>query len=208
MSRLLAALAVALAFGGALVYGGRALGAWDEYKPVPDKAGTRVAAHDGGTGKHAKSRGKRPKSKPTKAATGPQAAAQSWAGRANAVCRRSRPDLEVLSRELSAAETPGEFEAALTRLARANERVNAKIEAIPPPRSQRSRVRALHRLLAEDERILAGMLTAFRQRDAQRLKALGEAAGPVVQKENELFWVLGANECTLAAAIANSGALA
>ena len=208
MSRFLAALAVALAFAAALVYGGRAMGAWDEYKPVPDKAGTRVATHGAGKAKQATSPGKRPKSKPAKTASGSRAAAQSWTGRANAVCRRSRPDLEVLARELSAAESPGEAEAALARLVQANAQVNAAIEAIPAPRGQRTRIRALHRLFAQDERILAGMLAALRQRDVARLQALTEAAEPVVQKENELFWALGANECTLAAFLADSGALA
>jgi hypothetical protein len=205
MWRIVAVLVVVVAFAGALVYGGQAMGAWEEYKPVPDKAGTRI----GGAGGPSKSsKGHRKGRKSARASTPARRAAQTWAGRASAICRRARPDLELLARELAAARSPEALEAALSQLARANRHVNAQLKAIPPPPRQRARVRALHALLAKDERIVTGMLGAVRRRDGYALRTLVEAADPVVRNENELFWVLGANECTVAAYLGDADALA
>jgi hypothetical protein len=201
MSRILAALVVTLAFGGALAYGGHAMGAWEPYEPVPDKAGTRVGADGGAPSQRAKKRGKGVNPARTKAAP------PTWADRANAICRRARPDLEVLARELGSARSPEEVEAGLAALVQANRRVNARLRAIPPARRQRARLRALHRALTEDERLLAGIAAAVRRRDEQALRTLAAAAEPVVRKENELFWVLGANECTVAAYLGGGSAL-
>ncbi len=205
MWRIVAVLVVAVAFAGALVYGGQAMGAWEEYKPVPDKAGTRV----GRAGAPLKSpKAHRQGRKSARASRPAPRAAQTWAARASAICRRARPDLELLARELAAARSPEELEAALSQLARANQRVNAQLKAIPPPPRQRARVRGLHALLAKDERIVTGMLGAVRRRDGYALRTLVEAADPVVRNENELFWVLGANECTVAAYLGDADALA
>ncbi len=206
MWRIVAALMVALAFGGALVYGGHAMGAWEAYKPVPDKAGTRLGGAYALSPQSTKA--KRKRAGHAQAAKPGRSAVSTWASRASAICRRSRPNLELLARELGAARTPEELEAALAEIARANERVNAEIKAIPAPRRQRARVRELHALLVKEERIIAAMLAAVRRRDGYALQDLGAAADPVVKKENELFWVLGANECTVAAYLGDAATLA
>jgi len=206
MWRIVAALVVALAFGGALVYGGHAMGAWEEYKPVPDKAGTRLGGAYALSPQAAKARKKR--AGRAQGAKPGGAAVSTWASRASAVCRRARPNLELLARELTAARTPEELEAALTQIATANERVNAEIRAIPAPRRQRAGVRALHALLVKEERLIAAMVAAVRRRDGYALRDLGAAADPIVRKENELFWVLGANECTVAAYLGDAATLA
>jgi hypothetical protein len=206
MWRIVAVLLVVLAFGGALFYGGQAMGAWEEYKPVPDKAGTRVGGPGAASPKSAKAHRKGRKS--ARASRPARGDRQTWAGRASAICRRARPDLELLARELAAARSAEELEAALAQLARANERVNAQLRAIPPPPRQRARVRALRAVLAKEERIVTGMLTAVRRRDGHALRALVEAADPVVRSENELFWVLGANECTVATYLGDADTLA
>jgi hypothetical protein len=205
MWRVAAALLVALAFGATLAYGGHAMGAWEAYKPVPDKAGTRIGVQPRAS-KHAKAHRRRVKA--ARASTRSRPAAPTWADRANAVCRRARPNLELLARELAAARSLEELEAALSELARVNKRVNARLDAIPPPRRQRPRVRVLHRLLADDERLVERMLASVRRRDAHALRATVAAADAVVRRENELFWVLGANECTVAAYLGDADALA
>jgi hypothetical protein len=205
MWRVLAALLVVLAFGATLAYGGHAMGAWEAYKPVPDKAGTRMGVHPRAA-KHAKAHRKGVKAARVSRRSRPPA--PTWADRANAVCRRARPNLELLARELAAARSLEELEAALLELVQMNERVNARIEAIPPPRRQHHRVRVLHRLLADDERLVARMLVAVRRRDESALRATIAAADAVVRRENELFWVLGANECTSPAYLGDAAALA
>jgi hypothetical protein len=206
MWRIVAVLVVTLAFGGALVYGGHAMGAWEEYKPVPDKAGTRLGGPLALSPKAAKAQRKR--GAQARASRPRRRGLERWGARASAICRTARPDLELLAREMAAARSPEELEAALALIARANERVNAQLEAIPPPPRQRARVRALHGLLAKDERIVSRMVTAVRRRDGDALRNLVAAAEPVVKKENELFWVLGANECTVAAYLGDADALA
>jgi hypothetical protein len=204
MSRILAALAVATAFGAALVYGGRAMGAWEPYKPVPDKAGTRLGAPAAGAAKRAKAQ--RKGARPARTAT--RGGAETWAVRANAVCRRARPELEVLARELGAARSLADLEAGFAALERMNRSVNAKLKAIPAPPRQRARVRELHRLLAADERLVAAMFAAVRRGDPVALQSSMESADALVKKENELFWELNANECTVAAYLGDVGALA
>jgi hypothetical protein len=206
MSRVIAVVVVAAAFSGALVYGGHAMGAWDEYKPVPDRAGTRAKAQGGAASKRAK--GERRRVKSARAAKAPRNAPLAWGDRANAVCRRARPNLELLARELAGARSLDELQAVLTQLARANKRVNARLAAIPPPARQQARVRALHRLLADDERLVARMLAAIRRQDAEALRATIAATDALVRRENELFWMLGANECTLAAYLGGADTLA
>ena len=206
MSRIVAVLVVTAAFGGALVYGGHAMGAWDEYEPVPDRAGTRVKAPGGPASKRPKSERRRAKS--ARAAKPSRRAPLTWADRANAVCRRARPNLELLARELAAARSLEELDSALAALARVNKRVNAQIQAIPPPRRQQARVRALHRLLADDERLVERMISAIRRQDASALRAAVAAADAVARRENELLWVLGANECTVAAYLGDAATLA
>jgi hypothetical protein len=115
---------------------------------------------------------------------------------------------ELLARELAAARSLEELDSALAELARANKRVNARIEAIPPPRRQQARVRALHRLLADDERVVERMMSAIRRQDAGALRAAVADADAVARRENELLWVLGANECTVAAYLGDAAALA
>lgn len=200
MWRIAGALTVALAFGGALVYGGHAMGAWEAYKPIPDKAGTRLGG--------ANALSPKPKGERARSSKSHRSGARTWADRASAICRRARPDLELLARDLGAARTPEDLEVALAALARANERVNAQIKAIPAPRRQRARVRALHAVLAKEERVVAAMIAAVRRRDGRALQDLVAAADPLVRKENELFWVLGANECTVAAYLGDADVLA
>jgi len=205
MSRILAALAVAAAFGAALVYGGGAMGAWEPYEPVPDKAGTRTAVkHRPAKGK----KGERKQVKSARAATPAKTPLERWADRANAICRKARPDLAALARELSFADSPGEFGTALARLANANKRVNAELRALPAPPGHRADVRALHRLFDQDERLLGRMRTAFQRRDANALRALADDVAPVAEKENDLFWALGASECTVEAYLTDASALA
>jgi hypothetical protein len=171
-------------FGGALVYGGERLGAWEEADPPPPSnlaPITREEDKDEG-GSASAAAGTPTKMSPAKA---------RWVRATNALCRRALEDMGNYEQP----ETLGDAEKLVAELQRKNEQYNDAFARIVPAREDRREVAQLLELFEKDERLVAALLAALREGDAGALVELNDRLTSVAQQESDLMVGLGATDC-------------
>jgi hypothetical protein len=173
-------------FAGAVAYAGNRLGAWDPVPPPP----VPVAA----TGPKGK------KDERAQARTQPASrrtvspATERWLGKLNRLCLAAGRE----AARFGVPETLPEAEALLADLVAHNARWNDRFAALAPPRQERERYARLLGVFEKDERLLARMLSALRQRDFVAYYAVGERLESVGARESDLLAAIGAADCTYA----------
>lgn len=171
-------------FGGALVYGGERLGAWEEADPAPPSnlaPITREEDKDEG-GSASAATGTPTKMSPAKA---------RWVRATNALCRRALEDMGNYEQP----ETLGDAEKLVAELQRKNQQYNDAFARIVPAREDRREVAQLLELFEKDERLVAALLAALREGDAGALLELNDRLTSVAQQESDLLVGLGATDC-------------
>jgi hypothetical protein len=175
-------------FVAAVAYAGNRLGAWDPLPPPP----VPVAA----TGP----KGKKDDRIAAKARTQPASertvspVTERWLGKLNRLCRAAGRE----AAEFGVPETLAEAEALLADLVAHNVRWNERFAALAPPREERQRYARLLGLFERDERVLARMLRALRQRDFDEYYAVSERLESIGARESDLLADIGAGDCTYA----------
>jgi hypothetical protein len=171
-------------FGGALVYGGERLGAWEEADPAPPSNLAPITREDdkdeGGSASAAA--GTPTKMSPAKA---------RWVRATNALCRRALEDMGNYEQP----ETLGDAEKLVAELQRKNQQYNDAFARIVPAREDRREVAQLLELFEKDERLVAALLAALREGDAGALVELNDRLTSVAQQESDLMVGLGATDC-------------
>jgi hypothetical protein len=171
-------------FGGALVYGGERLGAWEEADPAPPSNLAPITREEdkeeGGSASAAA--GTPTKMSPAKA---------RWVRATNALCRRALEDMGNYEQP----ETLGDAEKLVAELQRKNQQYNDAFARIVPAREDRREVAQLLELFEKDERLVAALLAALREGDAGALVELNDRLTSVAQQESDLLLGLGATDC-------------
>jgi len=187
MFRFFAVVLVIGAFGGALYFGGGALGAWESPKPEP------VALPKQQAKKHS----------PRKRHARPAASAQpvkrtvptkpSWLVELNATCRRARRESESMHQPA----IPEEIAPTLRKTIVMNRRANRETAALVSRSGNTAAAAQLRSLYAQDEALLQRLLGAAEDGRYQQLQGIARSLIPVARAENNLFARLGAHACTV-----------
>jgi hypothetical protein len=185
---LLYVAALVCLFGGAIVYGGNAIGAWDSLPPAPTPP-PAVKVH-------------RSKLKPPKTEPAPQAgsaphrtvAQKAWVRRANALCRESKADVErVISQGYST--TPAEAIALFARVKKLNASLNDRFLALGAPAGYKRDIARIRLLFAKEERYFDSMYAALERGDQKTYYALSDRLTEIALDESDVLAKLGALDC-------------
>jgi len=173
---LAAALAFA-AFAGALYFGGRAMGAWEQ--PVPAQEPPAVAPA--------------PKRKEKKVAR-VSSEWTRWVDAANASCSRTLGKVLRLRQPQTAAEA----ERYVIRVIELNREWNAQMRALRHPRGFERQAARLRNSFTRTDALADELLRAFRARDVQGMNTLALDVIALENKQAELLGRMGAEQCVAA----------
>jgi hypothetical protein len=175
-------------FGGAIVYGGNAIGAWDPLPPAPTPP-PAVKVH-------------RSKPKPPKTGPAPQrssaphrtAAQRAWVRQANALCRESKVDVEKVVYQ-GYPTTPAGQIALFARVKKLNARLNDRFLALGAPAGYKGDIARIRLLFAREERYFDSMYAALERGDQNTYYALSDRLTDIALDESDVLANLGALDC-------------
>jgi hypothetical protein len=185
-------------FAGALAFGGKQLGAWEDADPPPPSNQAPILRPDEDEKDGGKSESASNDGEPTTKKLSPEQA--HWIREANELCRRAREDMGSYDQP----ETLGEAEKLIAELQRKNEQYNEAFAAIPTAKENRRAVAKLLALFEKDERLIAAVLVALRDGDAGALLELNGRLNAVARQESDLLVGLGATDCDVGLAAMGS----
>jgi hypothetical protein len=187
---LLYVAALVCLFGGAIMYGGNAIGAWDPLPPAPTPPpAVEVDRHTKGT-----------KTKKHEAAlvSAPKrtAAQRSWVRQADALCRKSRVDVQRLLDDAYGTSTPAGVVALFARARALNATTNQRFLALGAPAGYTKAMQEVRALFAKEERLFDSMYEALKRNDTDTYYALSDRVSDVALDETAILADdLGAVDC-------------
>jgi hypothetical protein len=189
MLRILLYVAALVAlFGGSIVYGGNAIGAWDPLPPAPTPPHAVTVERE----KPAKA-GKQKKQarEIVDRLTAPQ---KAWVRRADSFCRSSESQVhEVVAR--GDASTPAGAVALFGRVRRLNAELNDRFLAIEAPPGYKADLARVRVLFAKEERYFDAMYRALKAGDTDTYYALSDRLTDLALDESDILAGLGAYAC-------------
>lgn len=193
MLRILLYVAVLVAcFGGAIVYGGNAIGAWDPLPPAPEPPPAVKLGHT-------ESKPKPDEQPPTQAAAKPSrhtVAQKAWIKKANALCGESKAQVQAVIAQGSTA-TPSATLELFERVMTVNAELNDRFLAVGAPAGYKKDLARLRVLFGKEERYFDGMYRALKQHDMKTFYALNDRVTEVALDETDIIANLGAYGCDI-----------
>lgn len=180
--------ALTVLFGGAVVYGGNAIGAWDPLPPAP----TPPPAVDID---HAKAKKKGKHSSGSPVARRLSAAEKRWVRKADALCRVSVSESNALTAKAYGLTRPAEVAALFAQVRALNKRMNDEFLALHAPASYRPALKRLGALFQKEEHLFDAMYQALARNDTQTYYSLSDRVTAVALDESEIAADLGAYDC-------------
>jgi hypothetical protein len=191
---LLYVAALVCLFGGAIMYGGNAIGAWDPLPPAPTPP-PAVKVH------HTKKRGSTPPKTVTTPAppAGPRTAAEkAWVRSANGLCRESRRGVQTMVAQATNAGSFSGSVALFERFRAYDKTMNDRFLALQAPASYKPSIVKLRRLFAKEEHIFDLMHeTLHRTRNMKPFFRLSDQLTYVALDEADIMASLGAYSCDI-----------
>ena len=193
MLRILLYVAALVAlFGGAIVYGGNAIGAWDPLPPAPEPPPAVKLGH-------AKSNPKPDEQSATKPpAKAPRLTAMQkvWIQKANALCRESKGEVQAVISQ-GDASTPAGLLELFGRVRTVNAELNDRFLALGAPAGFKDDIAPVRGLFAKEERYFDAMYRALKQHDTKTFYALSDRVTEVSLEETDIIANLGAYGCDI-----------
>jgi hypothetical protein len=176
-------------FGGAIVYGGNAIGAWDPLPPAPEPPPavkiTRTKANPPATTTQPADPARTPHRTP---------AQKAWVRQADSLCRASKVEVQhVLSQ--GDTTTPAGAIALFARVRTLNARLNDRFLALGAPAGYKDDVAKIRSLFAREERYFDSMYAALKRRDSNTYYALSDRLTQIALEESDILANLGAYDC-------------
>jgi hypothetical protein len=194
MLRILLYVAALVAlFGGAIVYGGNAIGAWDPLPPAPQPP---PAVKLGDTKSNSKQPDEQPATKPPAQAPRLTAAQKVWVRKANALCRESKGEVQAVISQGDASTPPGLLEL-FGRVRTVNAELNDRFLALGAPAGFKDDIARVRGLFAKEERYFDAMYRALEQHDTKTFYALSDRVTEVALDETDIIANLGAYGCDI-----------
>jgi hypothetical protein len=192
MLRILLYVAVLAAFfGGAIVYGGNAIGAWDPLPPAPEPPPAVKLGHT-------KSKPKPDEQPPAQAPAKPRrtAAQKAWIKKANALCGQSKSQVQAVIAQGSTA-TPTATLELFERLRVVNSELDDRFLALGAPAGYKDDLERLRAMFTKEERYFDGMYRALSQNDMKTFYALNDRLTTLALDETDIITNLGAYGCDI-----------
>ena len=174
-------------FGGAIVYGGNAIGAWDPLPPAPQPPPAVEL-------EHAKPK---KKAKQSGGSVAPRltSAQKAWVRKADAICRQSRTEMQGLVSQAYGIRDRADLVEFFEQVRAVNEQMNDQFLAIDAPASYRQDLRRLQALFQKEEHLVDSMYQALERNDMQTYYALSDRTVDVSLDESDIAADLGAYDC-------------
>ncbi len=176
-------------FGGAIVYGGNAIGAWDSLPPAPQPPPAvkivRTRSLPPTTTQPSKSSVPAPHRTP---------AQKAWVKQADALCRQSKVEVEQVVSQ-GDTTTPAGATALFARVKSLNARLNDRFLTLGAPAGYKDDVARVGALFAKEERYFDSMYAALKRRDQNTYYALSDRLTEIALDESDILANLGAYDC-------------
>jgi hypothetical protein len=193
MLRILLYVAALVAlFGGAIVYGGNAIGAWDPLPPAPQPPPAVKLGHTKSNPKP----DEQPATKPPAKAPRLTAAQKVWIRKANALCRESKGEVQAVISQ-GDASTPAGLLELFGRVRTVNAELNDRFLALGAPAGFKDDIARVRGLFAKEERYFDAMYRALKQHDTKTFYALSDRVTEVSLDETDIIANLGAYGCDI-----------
>ena len=178
-------------FGGSIVYGGNAIGAWDPLPPAPTPPPAVKVHHTKPT------KSKAPETAPAPAPVRRKTPAEkAWVRSANGLCRESRSGVQTIVAQATDAGSFSGSVALFERIRSYNKQMNDRFLALKVPASYRPQIAKLRVLFAKEEHIFDLMhQTLQRTRNMKPFFRLSDQLTYVALDETDLISNLGAYGC-------------
>jgi hypothetical protein len=190
---LLYVAAVVALFGGAIVYGGNAIGAWDPLPPAPTPP--PAVKVDRSKAKEGKKAGKPATALPAAATGRRNAAERAWVRKADALCRESRTGVQTIVAQAADAGTYRGGVALFARIRDYNKQMNDRFLALGVPASYRPQIAKVRALFAKEERLFDLMYKALQQNNMRQYFRLADRVTYVALDESDILASLRAYSC-------------
>jgi hypothetical protein len=193
MLRILLYVAALVAlFGGAIVYGGNAIGAWDPLPPAP-KPPPAVKVRAGKLGKDRATEGT---TTAPEAPSGPRTAAEkSWVRQANGLCRESRAGVEAIVAKAGDTGSYTGVVALFREVSAYNAQMNDRFLALTAPAGYRAQIEKVRALFAKEEHLFDQMSQALRHKNMDAFYRYSDSITSVALDEADILASLGAYSC-------------
>ncbi|HEY7003579.1 MAG TPA: hypothetical protein VH281_04805 [Gaiellaceae bacterium] len=181
-------MALVCLFGGAIVYGGNAIGAWDPLPPAPKPPPAVKISHV---------KDKPPKSQPpSKPAAAPRRtpAQKAWLVKANALCRESQVDVQKVVSSGDTATMAGVLDL-FARVKKLDATLNDRFLALGAPVGYKDDIARVRALFAKEERYFDSMYRALEHGDQNTFYTLSGRLTDVALDESDVLASLGADDC-------------
>jgi len=189
MLRILLYVAALVAlFGGSIVYGGNAIGAWDPLPPAP-KPPPAVKVDRGKPAGPASE--KKQAREVVVRLTAPQ---KAWVRHADSFCRSSESQIRQVVAQ-GDASTPAGAVALFGRVRRLNAELNDRFLGIGAPAGYKADLARVRLLFAKEERYFDAMYRALKARDMNTYYALSDRLTDIALDERDVLAGLGAYAC-------------
>jgi hypothetical protein len=193
MLRILLYVAALVAlFGGAIVYGGNAIGAWDPLPPAPQPPPAVRLGHTKSSPKPVE----QPATKPPAQAPRLNAAQKVWVRKANALCGESKSEVQAVISQ-GDASTPAGLLELFGRVRTVNADLNDRFLALGAPAGFKDDIARVRGLFAKEERYFDAMYRALKQHDTKTFYALSDRVTEVALDETDIIANLGAYGCDI-----------
>ena len=177
-------------FGGAIVYGGNAIGAWDSLPPAPQPPpAVKIVRTKSLPTTTQPSKSSSPAPAPHRTA-----AQKAWVKQADALCRQSKVEVEQVVSQGDTTTEAGAI-ALFARVKNLNARLNDRFLALGAPAGYKDDVERVGALFAKEERYFDSMYAALKRRDQNTYYALSDRLTEIALDESDILANLGAYDC-------------
>jgi hypothetical protein len=193
MLRILLYVAVLVAcFGGAIVYGGNAIGAWDPLPPAPEPPPAVKLGHTRSNPKPDEQPATQAPAKPPRHTV----AQKAWIKKANALCGESKAQVQAVIAQGSTA-TPTATLELFERVRTVNAELNDRFLALGGPAGYKKDLARLRVLFGKEERYSGAIYRALKQHDMKTFYVLNDRVTEVALDETDIIANLGAYGCDI-----------